>query len=84
MHQENEKDLSRILNLIERVTKFSAQHYRFSTLKRRLQLRLLATKSKSYKEYLTFLKIDTSECYKFLDALVINVTEFFRDKRVFS
>lgn len=83
MNKANEKNLSRILVQIHRITGFDARRYRASTLKRRIERRLLATKSKSYKEYLTFLKRNPSESHKFLDVLSINITDFFRDKRVF-
>ncbi len=83
MYKANEKDLSRILVQIHRITGFDARQYRASTLKRRIERRLLATKSKSYKEYLAFLKRNPSESHKFLDVLSINITDFFRDKRVF-
>jgi chemotaxis methyl-accepting protein methylase len=83
MYKANEKDLSRVLAQIYRITGFDARQYRASTLKRRIERRLLATKSKSYKEYLAFLKKNPSESHKFLDVLSINITDFFRDKRVF-
>ncbi len=84
MYQGDDKNLKSILNLIHKMTGFDAHGYRESTLKRRLERRLLSTKSKNYREYLVLLKKDPSECHKFLDALSINVTEFFRDKTVFS
>jgi len=77
------KEIVSVLDLIHKVTGFDAQHYRCSTLKRRQESRLLTTKSKSYKEYLSLLKKDPSEYHKFLETFTINVTEFFRDKRVF-
>lgn len=83
MPKEDEKALSRILNQINRVTGFDARQYRAPTLKRRLERRLLATKSKSFKEYLALLKKDPSESHKFLDDLSINVSDFFRDRRIF-
>lgn len=83
MPPEDERKFKSIINLVHKVTGFNAREYRESTLKRRLERRLLATKSKSYKEYLAFLKKDPSECHNFLDALSINVTDFFRDRTVF-
>ena len=83
MHPGDEKKFKSIINLVHKVTGFDARGYRESTLKRRLGRRLLATKSKNYKEYLAFLKKNPSECHSFLDALSINVTDFFRDKTVF-
>jgi chemotaxis protein methyltransferase CheR len=83
MPEEDEKVQSRILNQINRVTGFDARQYRAPTLKRRLERRLLATKSKSFKEYLELLKKNHSESHKFLDDLSINVSDFFRDRRIF-
>ncbi|UCE21049.1 MAG: protein-glutamate O-methyltransferase CheR [Candidatus Aminicenantes bacterium] len=83
MPNEEEKVLRRILHQINRVTGFDARQYRAPTLKRRLERRLLATKSKSYKEYLLLLKKDFTESHKFLDDLSINVSDFFRDRRIF-
>jgi chemotaxis methyl-accepting protein methylase len=83
MPKEDEKALSRILTQINRVTSFDARQYRAATLQRRLERRLMVTKSKSFKEYLALLKKDPSESHKFLDDLSINVSDFFRDKRIF-
>ncbi len=84
MPKEEEKVIRRILNQIHRVTGFDARLYRAPTLKRRLERRLLATKSKSFKEYLELLKKVPSESHKFLDDLSINVSDFFRDRRIFT
>ena len=84
MHQEDKKQLKSILNIVYKVTGSDAQGYRESTLKRRLERRLLARETKCYKDYLALLKKDPSECQKFIDALSIDVTDFFRDKTVFS
>lgn len=77
------KELLSILDQVYKVTGFDAQYYQPSTLKRRLERRLLATRSKNYREYLVYLKKNPLEYNKFLEALTINVTEFFRDKRIF-
>jgi chemotaxis protein methyltransferase CheR len=83
MHPEDENKFKKIINRVHKVSGLDVRGYRESTLKRRLERRLLATQSRSYKEYLAFLKKDPSECHKFLDSLSINVTDFFRDKTVF-
>jgi len=83
MPNKEEKVLRRILHQINSVTGFDARQYRAPTLKRRLERRLLATKSKSYNEYLSLLKKDPTESHKFLDDLSINVSDFFRDRRIF-
>ncbi len=76
--------LDGILDEIAAITGFDAHDYRPTTLKRRLGLRLSATRSKNYSDYVAYLKKDPLESYRFLDALFITVTDFFRDRAVFS
>ena len=78
-----DKELRQIFSTIEKVTGFDASQYRFSTLMRRLNLRLSATHSSNHREYLVVLKKDPMECQRFIQTLTINVTDFFRDKEVF-
>jgi len=77
------KGLDRVLEEIERITDFDARLYRDSTLRRRVGLRMQITRSKNYKEYLEYLKKDQSEFERFVEALTINVSDFFRDRWVF-
>lgn len=79
-----ETTLDRVLTEIAAITGFSAHEYRPTTLKRRLELRLNATLSRNYSDYLAYLKKNPLESYRFLDALFITVTDFFRDPAVFS
>lgn len=78
-----DKDLRLLLSAIEKSTGFDASQYRFSTLMRRLKLRLSATHSTNYHDYIKFIRKDPSECQRFIQTLTINVTDFFRDKEVF-
>jgi len=78
-----DKDLRQLLSVIEKSTGFDASQYRFSTLIRRLNLRLSATHSSNYRDYIKFIRKDPSECQRFIQTLTINVTDFFRDKDVF-
>ena len=59
-----------------------SQH-RDKCLKRRIAVRLRATRASTYLEYLNILKRDPSEYERLLDALTINVTGFFRDKTAY-
>lgn len=58
--------------------------YRENFLMRRLNHRINMTKSGSLFAYLELLKKDDAEFNRFLDALAINVSEFFRDPDVFD
>ncbi len=81
---QTETTFDRVLAEIAAITGFSAHEYRPTTLKRRLELRLSATNSKSYSDYIAYLQNNPLESYRFLDALFIMVTDFFRDRAVFS
>lgn len=78
-----DKDLRLLLSTIEKSSGFDASQYRFSTLMRRLNLRLSATHSSNYRDYINYIRKDPSECQRFIQTLTINVTDFFRDKEVF-
>jgi len=58
--------------------------YKEKYLKRRIDVRLLATRAQTYLEYMTVLKRDPSEYVRLFDALTINVTQFFRDAGTFK
>lgn len=58
--------------------------YRSKCLGRRIQSRLRATGNISLKEYIDLLDSDPEEYKKLLDAITINVTEFFRNPTVFT
>jgi chemotaxis protein methyltransferase CheR len=77
------KALHKLLDEVERVTDFDARFYRKSTLIRRVDSRIRETRSVTCRNYLSYLKNNPSEYERFLEALTINVTDFFRDKSVF-
>jgi len=79
-----ESSLDRVVAEIAAITGFNVRDYRPTTLKRRLELRLGATLSKNYRDYLAYLKKEPLEGFRFLDTLFITVTDFFRDQAVFS
>lgn len=81
--QTANEELNRVLEEIEKITDFDARLYRSSTLRRRIGLRMKATNSKNYEDYLEYLRKDQSEFNNFLIALTINVSDFFRDRWVF-
>ncbi|MCL5291921.1 MAG: protein-glutamate O-methyltransferase CheR [Actinobacteria bacterium] len=72
--------------IIKRIEKygFDCRQLRPSYLERRLLVRLRATKSKSYTEYRKLLDSEPAEYELLMDALTVNLTEFFRDAEVFK
>ena len=79
-----DRGLHKLLEEVERATDFDARFYRKSTLKRRVDYRMRITHSINYHNYLRYLKKNPSEFERFLEALTINVTDFFRDKSAFN
>lgn len=63
---------------------FSCDQYKDQYLKRRFNIRMRATGTKSHREYLEVLDSDENEYSTLLDVLTVNVTEFFRDESVFN
>jgi len=60
------------------------QNYKDNFLKRRLGVRMRAVKAKNGLVYARLLSKDHEEYLKLIDALAINVSEFFRDSEVFE
>ena len=58
--------------------------YRPEYFKRRLDIRLKATESKSYSQYLRYLKANSQETKLLLKDLTVNYTSFFRDADVYQ
>jgi chemotaxis protein methyltransferase CheR len=76
-----------LLDLAKKIssdTGFDITQYKERPLKRRLAVRLRASQLTSYHEYSQKLAQDPSEYPKLLDALTINVTNFYRNPDTFS
>jgi chemotaxis protein methyltransferase CheR len=76
-----------LLDLAKKInadTGFDITQYKERPLKRRLAVRLRACQLSSYREYAEKLAQDQSEYLKLLDALTINVTNFYRNPETFS
>jgi len=63
---------------------FSCSQYKDPYLKRRFAIRMRATGTNSYGEYISVLDTDKEEYPTLLNVLTVNVTEFFRDTPVFE
>lgn len=71
--------LLQVLDKVYQQKDFDFRGYKESTLKRRIERRLRATKTESYQQYTEVLDGDPSEYTKLIDNLTIQVTEFFRN-----
>ena len=80
----DEIGLNKILTFIQKHKGLDVSSYRQNFIHRRLRLRVLATRVKSPQEYIALIEKSPEEFNLFLDALSINVTEFFRDPDVYD
>lgn len=74
----NDKDLKQLLQKVFEERGFDFRQYKTSLLKRRLERRLTATGSASYRDYAGTLDAHPEEYNKLFDDLTINVSHFFQ------
>ena len=76
--------LNQIFKKLRSVTDVDFSHYKLSTVKRRITRRMVLNKINNIENYLKFFKNDKNEVNELYHDLLINVTNFFRDKEVFK
>jgi len=59
-------------------------HYKTPTISRRVSRRMVLLKLENFKDYIKFLRENKDEVEKLYEDLLINVTSFFRDSKVFD
>jgi len=80
----SEQELQVLLKYIFEHRGLDCRQYKPNYLKRRISVRMRATSTSRYLDYLQRLKRDPEEYRHLLDDLTINVTEFFRDPDVYQ
>jgi len=78
------EDLKSLLNEVFKERHIDFSQYRENLIERRIAVRLRATKCRSIGEYMRYMAKNSEEMDVLLDTLTINVTQFFRDMRVFE
>jgi chemotaxis protein methyltransferase CheR len=79
-----EQGLLQILEKVYEQTHLDFRQYKESSLKRRIERRLRATKTESYQQYIEVLDTDPSEYTRLIGNLTIKVTEFFRNPQAWQ
>ncbi|WP_406671221.1 protein-glutamate O-methyltransferase CheR [Methanolobus sp. ZRKC4] len=82
--QKNDDDYVILKTLIQRKLGFNCEQYKDTHFKRRLDVRLRATNSKTYKDYVKLLQSSNTEYPELLETLTVNVTNFFRNSEVYD
>lgn len=81
---QNEQHFQELCQLILRRVGLDCRQYKVNYLKRRLAVRMRATKLDTYEAYRQLLETDRDEYDRLLDRLTINVSNFFRDPAVYE
>ncbi|MBF0571795.1 MAG: PAS domain S-box protein [Candidatus Omnitrophica bacterium] len=77
-------DLTKILVLLKYFNGVDFTHYKKATIERRIKRRLLLTQKSTLKEYLKYLRRNPKEVELLFQDMLINVTNFFRDPKLFK
>ncbi|HET9098370.1 MAG TPA: CheR family methyltransferase [Candidatus Saccharimonadales bacterium] len=81
---EAEEAFTQIFQLLEHRIGTDFSDYKSSTLNRRLQKRIQERHFSSEEEYLSYIKRHPEELDQLFEAMLIGVTEFFRDPEAFN
>jgi len=76
--------LKKILEKIKQERNLDFSQYRERILARRVMARVRMNKRENFEEYYAYLRFHSEEMDSLMDAMTINVTEFFRDKDVYD
>jgi two-component system CheB/CheR fusion protein len=76
-------ELGRIFFSLKKQTGVDFSSYKPTTLSRRIQRRMALHRIEQLREYAEFLRDNKKEIEALFDDLLINVTHFFRDERMF-
>ena len=80
----NPTSIEEIKDLLDSHESFNARRYKSTTMKRRITRRMSLLNYLDYDSYLERLKVDQNERQLLTNDLLINVTDFFRDKEAFD
>ena len=76
--------LSQILNVLRQRTGHNFAQYKLPTLNRRVERRMQINELADFKAYLDFIQTHPTEAEALLRDLLISVTNFFRDRKVWD
>lgn len=81
---EDAVGLNRIFQLLRQSTGLDFSHYRQTTILRRIQRRMVVHKFDKVKDYVRFVQSNPAEIKTLYQDMLINVTSFFRNPKVFD
>ncbi len=81
---ENKDALAKIYSLLRTATGVDFTHYKQTTLKRRMQRRMVLYKLEQIEDYAQYLQNNPAEVTALYEDVLIHVTSFFRDSESFD
>lgn len=78
-----DRSLESIFDILRRAKGLDFAYYKTATISRRVSRRIVLVKQGNLKNYIKFVRGDNKEVEKLYEDLLINVTGFFRDEKVF-
>ncbi len=85
MEQQNEQiEFDELLEYLKRTRGFDFSAYKVSSLQRRIHKRMLAIEMERVADYIDYLEVHPDEFSALFNAILINVTSFFRDGPVWE
>lgn len=81
---EEDPGFELLKRVITESTGFNCDQYKEAHFRRRINIRVRATSSENYEEYLRLLKKNSTEREQLVKALTINISEFFRNPETFG
>ncbi len=82
--EEAEEELTDIFRMLRRVSGIDFSNYKLSTIRRRIDRRMMLAKVENIPDYVELLKNSRAEQENLAGDLLINVTSFFRDPEIFD
>ena len=76
--------LSLVFQLLRKTTGVDFTHYRKTTILRRIQRRMIVHKMEKMEDYVKYVQTNPAEIKALYQDMLINVTSFFRNPRVFD
>lgn len=77
-------DLHTIFGLLRARTKIDFTDYKQTTIKRRIERRMIVQRTKTLQDYVKYLHVHQEEIHALFNDILINVTDFFRDPDSFK
>jgi two-component system CheB/CheR fusion protein len=81
---EEENAFNQILLLLKGATGLDFTHYKHSTIKRRINRRMMLQQLEKLKDYIRLLRENAEEVKNLYEDILINITSFFREPEAFE